>query len=106
MKLIRSLINLFAMLMVLFVGALPLHAAEPGAPAPVMEHTDHSPGLLPLEPHSHSHGDPAVHCGAPILAAEPVRLSCSPPSVAVVYVDPDGAAPFALANRKIRPPRP
>ncbi|WP_157290958.1 hypothetical protein [Devosia marina] len=105
MKLLRNIFNMLAVVMVLLSGALPLHASEPLMQTTSMEQLDHDHALVPAESHSHNLADQIVHCGAPILGAEPFRLSCSLPTSSVVYFEHDGSSPFAVTDENLRPPR-
>lgn len=107
MKLICDIVNVLAMVMVLLLGAVSVHADEithsHEAPVHLSEadfqfHPDARQGAqLP--------SDGAIHCGAPILGPEPMTIGCSVRVASVSYFGQNAAKPLDLAIRDLRPPR-
>lgn len=108
MKLLCTVLNVIALLTVLILGTVSVHA----------DSADHShqkivgaselatvPDHVDLQDDSPSSSDPAMHCGAPILGAEPLRIDCA---IRVTEVDFYPEVTPALSNSRsdnLRPPR-
>lgn len=94
------------MIMVLMLGAVPVHAQE-GGHSHVVEADENAAADIQadLSPDSHPADDRSMHCGAPILGPEPVGLGCIVAVAEVTYPVRDTASPTDLSLKNLRPPR-
>lgn len=94
-----------ALLTVLMLGALSVHADEHVHAGHVVEAWDTAPFNHAIDSHA-DHGDgAAMHCGAPILGPEELVLACSVHVAAVRYFSRLSSPMLAVAMDDQRPPR-
>lgn len=106
LKSLFRLVNMLALVMVLMLGAVSVHADDVDLADRVQAETTHSDSHgSHASDHSHLLGEAAVHCGAPILGIEPVSLSCPVQVSSVVYFAQETDIPMSLAIEDLRPPR-
>lgn len=106
LKLIRQIVSLLAVVMVLLLGAVSVHADETG-------HSHDVPVHISADSHSqadavqpgHAHSDAVIHCGAPILTPAQIALGYSVRVASVAYYGQDASKPLDLAIQDLRPPR-
>ncbi len=108
LKLFRTVLNAIALLAVLLLGAISVHAESVGHDhthsagasevAGELEHADlQDGGPSPLEP--------AMHCGAAILGPEGLRVDCALRVTAVDFYPYVGPALSYSISENLRPPR-
>lgn len=107
MKLFCDIVNVLAMVMVLLLGAVSVHADEIRHSHAAAVHMSEGDTQFPPDAGQGTHlpGDAAIHCGAPILGPEPMTLGCSVRVASVSYFGEDAAKPLDLAIQNLRPPR-
>lgn len=108
MKLLCTVLNAIALLTVLLLGTVSVHAESAGhdhrqivGASEMVAVADHAD----LQEDGPSPSDPAMHCGAPILGPEPLGFNCT---VRVTQVDFYPEITPALSNSRsdnLRPPR-
>lgn len=104
MKLFCRLMNVLALVAVLLLGAVPAHASEPHEHPSVHDvASDHERVIADDE--GHWPDEPAMHCGAPILDVDPVRLECALQVSSIAYYVTDPARPLRVSITDLRPPR-
>ncbi|KKB77475.1 hypothetical protein VW35_15125 [Devosia soli] len=107
LKLICNIVNLAAMIMVLFLGAVSVEAGD-GAPSHglsiEMQAADHHAVEEEASVHHHG-GGAAVHCGAPILGAENPEFECVIHVAEVTYSHPTVIAWHEPQFEDLKPPR-
>ncbi|QQR40076.1 hypothetical protein [Devosia rhizoryzae] len=105
MKLLCSIVNTTALIIVLLMGAISVHADEGARSGHThFEVADMSSHGASEDDHPGS-GETAIHCGAPILAAEPVSVHCALRADNVVYFGDDPVTELSLSVDASRPPR-
>jgi hypothetical protein len=105
LKLVWHFVNLMALLMVLLLGAVSVHADEAGHAHGNLVHASVADTDSHADIAQQGHGDAAIHCGAPILGPEPMTLGYSVRVAPMAYFDQDTAMPLELAVQDLRPPR-
>lgn len=108
LKLFCTILNAIALLAVLLLGTVSAHAESVGhdhlhvaSASEVVAAADHAD----LQNSDSSPAEPAMHCGAPILGPEPLRIDCA---IRVIEVDFYPEVTPALSNSpsdNLRPPR-
>lgn len=99
---------MLAMVMVLLLGAVSVHADQTehvhhaASQVSDVSSEDEHPGMQDV---ADRHGDAAIHCGAPILGPEPISVTCSLTVATVVYFAGDLPRPLGVAAQELRPPR-
>jgi hypothetical protein len=108
LKLFCTVLNVIALLAVLLIGAVSVHAESVGHEHP---HVAGAPEIVAAANHSDLQDDsrspvePAMHCGAAILGLEALRVDCA---VRVTVVDfyPDLIPALSDSMfESLRPPR-
>jgi hypothetical protein len=108
LKLLRNIVSMLAMVMVLLLGAVPVHADQVDhvhQAASQASHASLASEHLGLQDTADLHGDAAIHCGAPILGPEPISVPCPMTVATVVYFAGDLPRPLGVAALELRPPR-
>lgn len=99
---------MLAMVMVLLLGAVPVHADQTGhthSAASLVSDISSETEHLSMQDAADRHGDAAIHCGAPILGPDPISVPCSLTVGTVVYFAGDLPRPLAVGAQELRPPR-
>lgn len=108
LKLFRTVLNAIALLAVLLLGAVSVHAESVGHDhthiagasevAVALDHVDvQDGGTSPIEP--------AMHCGAAILGPEALRVDCALRVTAVDFYPHVAPALSISISENLRPPR-
>lgn len=108
MKLLCTVLNVIALLTVLILGTVSVHA----------DSADHShqkivgaselatvPDHVDLQDDSPSSSDPAMHCGAPILGPEPLGINCTVRVTQVDFYPEFMPVVSGSSSDNLRPPR-
>ncbi|SMQ67659.1 hypothetical protein SAMN06295905_1566 [Devosia lucknowensis] len=109
MHLVLRFVNALALVAVLVLSAVPAHAhdlhhglqANDAVTDMAAAGHDHPAG----PEQGHQHDDPAVHCGAPLLAVEPLAIGCTFRVSSIAYDGIDSPAFADPLHEDLRPPR-
>lgn len=106
MKALFNIVNVLAMIMVLLLGSVSVHAHD-GGHSHAMDVLDvfETEDGVDFALDGHPSDGSTMHCGAPILGPQAVELSYTIASAKVVYPTETTADPLNLSSGGLRPPR-
>ena len=108
MKLVCTVLNAIALIAVLLLGTVSVHAESAGHSHPqIAEKSEMAtvPDHDSLQDDSPSSSDPAMHCGAPILGPEPLRIDCAIRVTEVDFHPEVTPTLYDSLSDDLRPPR-